>query len=282
MNVGVAVTDSRSTALPTWEIGHMAGGLRLDFDNLPLVEAAVRATFREPVKLKFSAISEIHAQLRTSFPQVSEPQGYELAPGVNKEEVKISPGHITGVVFDGHSKGLRSTLQNRLAVVRWRKQFVGDSPTYPRFSTLQSALWQLIDAVKSTYGLKSLPCAVVNVSYVNFLAVIDFSSVLRDYFSSKMQVEATDGAEEVRKLEVSWRENGIDLRFRLEKITATLGEDVIDGCQLTTIAGMHIPDTDNDAKAAIDIVHARLQEFFRDAISQRAKDEWQLTEVPNG
>lgn len=259
----------------------MAGSIRLDFGNLPLVEAAVRASFAEPVELKFSAISEIHKRLAKSFTHVTEPQHYEAAPGVT-EHVAIRPGHITGVGFAGNPTGLRSTLQSRVAVVRWVKEFIRDAPNYPRFPTLQAALWEVINVVRTTYQLSSLPIAVVNMSYVNFIDVTDFSTVVKQYFSPLVHVQATDGAEEIRKLEVSWREKGIDLRFHLEKLSATLGEDTVDGCRLTTVAGMPIPAPDGDPRTTLENVHSRLQVFFRDVISEGAKKEWQLKEVPNG
>lgn len=259
----------------------MAGSIRLDFGNLPLVEAAIRASFAEQVELKLSRINEVHKKLGGSFPELTEPQHYEAAPGVT-EEVTIRPGLITGVVFADSASGLRATLQSRVAVVRWLRQFIGEPPDYPRFPALRDALWQVIEAVKSAYGLDSLGIAVVNMSYVNFIHVVDFSSVLKQYFSRLVHVKATESAEEIRKVEVAWRENGIDLRFRLEKISATLGEDTVDGCRLTTVAGMHIPATDGDANTTLENVHTRLQVFFRDVLSDYAKQEWQFEEVSNG
>ena len=253
----------------------------MDFGNLPLVEAAVRASFTEPLELKFSAITEVHKGLKNAFPQITQPEVYEAAPGVT-EEVAIRPGLITGVVFAGNPDGLRSTLQSRVAVVRWLKQFVTGAPEYPRFEVLRDALWQVVEAVKAAYGLVSLPIAVVNMSYVNLIQVTDFSSVLSQYFSSEVQVQATDNAEEIRKVEVAWRENGIDLRFHLEKVSATLGEDTVDGCRLTTVAGMHVPLPDGDEKKTLEDVHTRLQVFFRKVISDQAKQEWQFEEVSNG
>ncbi len=259
----------------------MAGSLRLDFGNLPLVEAAIRASFAQPLELKFSAITDVHNKLKDGFPQITESKVYEGTPGIT-EKVQIGPGNITGVVFAGNPTGLQSTLQSRVAVVRWLKQFITEAPAYPRFPALQAALWEVFDAVKSAYKLDSLTIAVVNLSYVNFIHVTDFASVLREYFSPLVHVRATENAEEIRKLEVSWRENGIDLRFRLEKVSATLGEDTMEGCQLTTIAGLHVPESDSDASTSLEKVHTRLQVFFRDVISERAKQEWQLEELPNG
>lgn len=259
----------------------MAGSLRLDFGNLPLIEAAIRASFAQTVDLKFAAVNKVHERLRDSFPHVTEPQHHEVAPGVT-EHVEIRPGVITGVVFAGNPEGLRIVLQRRVAVVRWVKQFISEAPAYPRFPALRAPLWKVIDAVKDACEFDSFPIAVVNVSYVNFIHVTDFSSVLRDYFSSLVHVKATDRAEEIPKIEVAWREEGIDLRFRLEKVSATLGEETMEGCKLTTVAGMRVPPTDGDAPTTLETVHARLQMFFRDVISDRAKQEWQLKEMPSG
>lgn len=258
----------------------MAGSIRLKFGNLPLVEAAVRASFAQPVELKFSAITDVHNRLKNAFPQITESKGYEPAPGIT-EKVEFGPGHIPGVVFAGNSDGLLSTFQTRLAVVRWLKQFMTGAPDYPKFEVLRDALWQVVDAVKAAYRLDSLPIAVVNMSYVNLIQVTDFSRVLSQYFSSEVQVQATDNAEEIRKLEVSWRENGIDLRFHLEKVSATLGEDTVDGCRLTTVAGMHVPLPGGDERKTLEDVHTRLQVFFCKVISDQAKQEWQLEEVSN-
>lgn len=254
----------------------MSGRLQLDFDNLPLVEAVVRASLADPIKLKYAKLTDMHDALKGSFPHISEPQSYEAAPGVS-EQVEFGPGQLTGAILEGHSRGLRCTLQSRVVVMRWVKQLISDSPDYPRYPLLRDTLWKVTDAVKAAYELASLPIAVVNMSYVNFLHVSDFATVLKDYFSPLVHISATDSAEEIRKVEVSWREKGIDLRFHLEKTTAKIGENQVDGCLLTTAAGMHVSELGSDATTALDKVHSRLQEFFVAIISDRAKTEWQLS-----
>lgn len=259
----------------------MADELRLEFGNLPLVETAVRASFTKPVKLKFSRINDIHKMIENSFPNISEQPNYEATPGV-ADEITIRPGAITGVVFNGNQEGLRCTLQGRVAIVRWLKQFTEGAPPYPRFPKLKAALKDVLSAVMSAYELESFPVAVVNLSYVNFILVTDFSDYLRKYFSDQVQVRATDGADEIRKLEISWRKKGVDLRFLLEKVSATIGEQVSDGCRLTTIAGMNVEAKDGDWMKTLQDVHDHLQVFFRDVISEKAKQEWQLKGAPNG
>lgn len=258
----------------------MASNLQLDFGNLPLVETVVRASFEEPLELTFSRIDRIREILKQSFPHVTEPKQHEAAPGI-KEEIEFGPGKLTGVVFDGHAKGLQATLQSRVAVVRWRRQSVIRTPEYPRFPHLKAAFWDVVGAVKTAYGLDSIPLVVVNLSYANFIPVDDFSGVLPHYFSPKMQLEAVRHAEEVRKLEVAWLEDGIDLRFNLQQTSATFGEETKVGCLLTTVAAIRVKKArGGDEAIALDEVHSRLQVLFRDIISEDAKREWKLTQVP--
>jgi hypothetical protein len=106
--------------------------------------------------------------------------------------------------------------------------------------------------------------------------------VVDRYFSDSVRITATSGAERVHKLEASWREpDGTDLRFCLEQVTASVGDEKVEGYRLTTVAGRLLAVTDT-AEAALDSVHARLQSFFLDLLSTSAKDEWQLLEVPRG
>lgn len=258
----------------------MSATVRLDFGNLPLMEAVVRASFASPIQLTFSRINEAHEALKSEFPQISEPGRYEVAPGVT-ESASFSPGQITGVVYTGNREGLIVTVQSRVAIARWVRQIAQDAPSYPRFGALQNALWSTVDALKEACVLEALPITVVNMSYVNFIHVADSSRVLKTYFCDRAHVAAADGAEEIHKLEASWRESGIDLRFSLEKVSATMGEQTMEGYRLTTAAGTHVRGP-NDDRSDLQRVHDRLQFFFRDLISEQAKEEWQLVEVPDG
>lgn len=258
----------------------MRDNLRLDFENLPLVEAAVRASFANPIDLRFSAINAVHTRLRESFPEVAEPQQYEAAPGVT-DELAIHPGVITGALLTGNPCGLRCTLQKRVAVVRWLKQLTSDAPAYPRYSALRKAMWELIDAIAAGFDLDSLPIQVVNMSYVNAIQVADFGSVLVDYFSEEVQVAATAGADQIHKVEFAWHKEDLDLRFSLQKVTHEREGKTMDICRLTTAAGMQVSPGNDDPEDALDNVHNQLQIFFRKILSEQAKIEWKLSKVPN-
>jgi uncharacterized protein (TIGR04255 family) len=150
---------------------------------------------------------------------------------------------------------------------------------YPRFPAIRDALWRAVNAFEEATGGRFPRIAVVNMSYVNFLKIPHSAPVLSRYFSDVARVKATDGANQIHKVEVAWREHdSVDLRYNVEQVTAKVADQEVQGYRLTTAAGVKLPAT-AEATSALDAVHDRLQLFFRDVISDDAREEWQLTEV---
>ncbi|MCH7703459.1 MAG: hypothetical protein IID37_17420, partial [Planctomycetes bacterium] len=87
-----------------------ANKLRLDFGNLPLVEAAVRASLSESVPLTYSVVNAIAQSLGKSFPTLTEPKQIELAPGAGPSTVEFGPSYLPGAVYGGHDAGLFVSL----------------------------------------------------------------------------------------------------------------------------------------------------------------------------
>lgn len=246
---------------------------RLNFGNLPLVEAAVRVSFESPVELTFDTINQLHAYLRDDFPTIAEPVQIEPPPGVKTSRIEFGPGRIPGVVYTGNSCGIVIGIQSQLAVVRWVKQAPRESPVYPRFAALRDMLWRVIDQHFGPSNGQSTPI-VVNMSYVNFIRVGDSGSVLSDYFSELVQIAATKGAQQVHNVTASWQErDSIDLRYSLDQVEA--GEDGLEGFRVTTAAGLRLPRP-GEARLGLERIHDRLQSFFLSLISERAQEEWQL------
>lgn len=255
----------------------MEPAVTLNFGNLPLVEAAVRVALQAPLRLSYNRVNAIHADLKDQFPQLTEPTQFEVAPGV-KAVHEMRPDQLSGVVYLNDETGLRVTVQPRVIVARWVKRFAANAPEYPRFVALKDALWQTVQAARSASGDDFPAIHVTNMSYVNFVQVEDPATILADYFSALAQIKATENATQIRKVEGSWAEGDTDLRFTLQQASAKIDDQEIEGYQLTTAAGRRLAE-DTDAKSALDKVHARLQVFFRDLISKRAKIEWQLDEA---
>lgn len=252
--------------------------ITLNFGNLPLVEAAVRATLAAPAVLSFPVISKTHEPLREEFPEVNDPPEIERAPGIQPGPIEISPSIRLGVVYAGNRDGLQIGIHAQHVVVRWLRQATKDGPQYPRFPILRDTLWRAADAYRLAIDAQDNPI-VVNISYVNFIAMSPESSVLETYLSQAYQLEAMKDVRNVHKMEVSWRrEDSVDLRFAIEQASADIDGERVGGYKFTTVCGKIIDKEDN-ARTELDSIHAMSQRFFHDLISERAKREWQLEVV---
>lgn len=259
----------------------MSNNQGLEFDSLPLVEAAVRASFNRPSALTYSLINAIAAALKPSFPDLTESQQFEGVPGTGLIPPEIGPSYLPGAVYSGHASDITLGIQSQVIVARWVKHPSLNEQKYPRFGALRRALWSAVEAFRKASGDEYPGIAVVNMSYVNFIPVSDPSAVLKTYFAEKTRLRAMDNARQIRKLEAAWsKDDNLDVRFSLEQATAKLPSGVAQGYRLTTAAGLRLAES-VDAQAGLDVVHDTLQTFFLELISQQAKDEWQYREVVN-
>ncbi len=250
--------------------------MRLDFDNLPLVEAAARVSFVPPIPLTFSMINAVHDTIKDEFPRLATPSRFEAAPGIGTRTVTISPDQLVGVVYTGNARGLSIGLQQDVIIARWQRSISEPGVAYPRFPGLRKILLQTIDAVRAAATPEALTAVVVNMSYTNFIEAPVTADALRDYFSRTVHVEALADADTVNKLELAWREGDTDLRFCLENVTAKLGDTTSDGFRLTTVAGQVLERANADTPHGLNAVHQRLQLLFTELISEQAKLQWGL------
>ena len=215
--------------------------IRLDFGNLPLLEVAVRASLSGPLKLTYAIVGSLAKELAAEFPTLAEPKQIETAPGFGLSPAEFGPGVLPGAVYSGHSQGLAVSVHPQVVIARWVRQFGPRESPYPRFPSLRAALWRAVEGLRTAVGEDFPPLAVVNMSYTNFVPVPDPASDIRTYLSKRAQLAALDNAHQVRKLEAAWgEEDAVDVRFSLDQGTAKLGDDVIDGYQLTTTAGRRL------------------------------------------
>ena len=258
----------------------MSHTLRLDFGNLPLVEVTVRATIQPSTVLTLPLIIKLHEAFREELPDIKTPNRYEATPGLPGETV-FGLGDLAGVTLSDHRRGLAMVLQSQLVAARWTREGWPDGPEYPRFEQLRDLLWNGVASFSEAVGQRLSP-SVVNMSYVNFLNDPDPASVLMDYFSPLVRVQALADASRINKVELSWADHeSVDLRFRLEPVEAQVKEQSLSGYRLTTIAGTNLAEA-ADAANALEKIHDCLQRFFQDLISDRAKAEWQLEVHPDG
>jgi uncharacterized protein (TIGR04255 family) len=246
----------------------------LKFDNLPLIEAAVRCTFDPPIPLSFGLVNRLHTEIKGDFKEISEPRQFEVPPGLAHHEIAIGPSTLPGVVYEGNAVGLELSLQERVLVVRWLRKVGDDVPAYPRFPELRRWLWRVRDLLRN--AAQKADTAVVNLAYTNFIEPTKAEAVLTEYFEPEFHVGILQGNQGLHKVELSWRvEEEVDLRFRLESGTVAVSDaSKSTGFLLTTVAGTRVGERSDEA--CLDLVHDRLQVFFRGAISDKAKREWGL------
>lgn len=253
----------------------MSAAVQLNFDNLPLVEAAIRTSFRTPVRLSFAILNRLRDKLGSEFQNLEEISQIEAPPGVNME-MTLTVGQIPGAILTGNSSGFRSTVQQSVVVSRWILDPLRNSLGYPRFGRLRDSHWRVVSGLLEAGGTQDQQFGAVNMSYSNFLNIGDSPNVLERYFSPDAQVPLVKNPSQFHKIELAWQEpDSIDLRFRLERVAARIGDQTKDGYNLTTVAGSAAASKP-DAQGKLEIVHGRLQQFFRDLISDLAKKEWGL------
>ena len=165
----------------------MTAKLGLEFGNLPLVEATVRASFNDPKALSYSLVNSIHADLKPSFPALTESQQLEIAPGAGARSVEIGPGYLPGAVYTGHTGGISVHVQPQVIVARWIKDPGSPERGYSRYLVLRVALLTSVAAFQKASGDDYCGIAVVNISYVTFIPSTAQSSILNNYLGQMQQ-----------------------------------------------------------------------------------------------
>lgn len=256
--------------------------LRLDFGNLPLVEAALRASFSQPLILTYNMVNAIHSSIKNEFPALSEPKHFEHRPGL-PDSIELGPGQLPGALFCGN-QGISISLQNQVVVVRWTRYLSATESSYPRYATLRKVLENSLAALRRHHGAVAASdgypeISVINMSYVNFIRVPHSEPILKRYFSPEARLQCATDAPMLHQIEASWRtEAEHDLRFRLHRISVKVDDAEVEGFELTTVSGRKVA-VPKKALDDLDDVHDQLQHFFLKLISEEARDEWQLRSV---
>ena len=253
--------------------------IQLQFENLPLIEAAVRVTFAEEHGLTLDLGSQMIDRLKPGFTKLDLAPNIEAPPGISVNAVMASPAHMPlGLVLTGNETGISLKLQRQLIAARWELQLGGTPPPYPRYAALRDSLLNAIEAIRSCQTTSRI--AVVNMLYVNFIKTESpDGQCVSSYLSEKVRPLAIANAERVQQALGAWRDqDGIDVRFDFRHATATIDDDAVDGFRLVTAAGIMLPEG-ADHVPHVDLVHDRLQVLFRDIISKDAKLEWGYSEA---
>jgi len=247
----------------------MATTTSLEFDKLPLVEAAVRFSFDRALEVDFRAAQAVLDKL-TKFDSLDMPSQIEVPPGIEHPMLVAGPNFPNAFSLTGHDEGIRLTLQRQLLAAKWERTH--ESSEYPRYDLLRESLSELFKAMPGSIA----PVAVVNIVYVNFIPTKDVGArFIKKFFSEIAQVGLFKDAARVQQFTTAWcASSTIDLRVDLRNAV----RNKADGQLLLTAAGSRIQPED-DPFSRLDEVHDELQRCFRELISDDAKREWGFRET---
>lgn len=247
----------------------MATATSLEFDKLPLVEAAARFSFDSPLEVDFRAAQAVLDKL-TKFDNLDLPNQIEVPPGIEQHSFAIGPNVANAFRLTGHAQGITVTLQRHLLAAKWQQS--PESAEYPRYGLLRESLSELFNAIQKPIA----PVAVVNIVYANFIPTSDVSAgFIKKYFAEIAQVGLFKNAAKVQQFTAAWRASStIDLRVDLRHIV----RNKTDGQRLLTAGGSRIQPEDNPF-ARLDEVHDELQRCFLELISDDAKRDWGYRET---
>lgn len=255
----------------------------LEFRNLPLIEVAIQISFQKPAELSVSRIMELRARLEERFSVAGDLTRYDVPPG-GGAVFSFDPTALSGVQFSGHENGVLLSVQPQLLTVRWLKRFREQVKPYPRFPVMLETLEWSLDHVLNVLAEAEIQPAIANVRYLNFVRTNELrpTDILNRYFVSDVWTDLLTKAEAIQDFNVAWKETS-DLEVRLhiqrtQSIQRSQAQDeqvTIPGFLLTTVAGRKYGSAD-DTPSLLRLLHSRLQSFFEEIISDKAKDEWEF------
>lgn len=244
---------------------------RLQFDNLPLTEVALRLSFEVAQAVDFKVAKQLLEEL-DGFNDIDLPPDFDVPPGI-AATWEVGPTTPCAFRLSGHKQGINLTIQRQMIAARWEAK---SGAKYPKYPALRVAISDLLIAVRKL-GLDA-PVAVVNMVYINFIptAVVG-DAFLRKYFSDRAQCGLFKGSTKIQQYTAAWRASStIDLRVDLRHATRNKSE----GQRLLTAGGSRIQPED-DPLHHLDEVHGALRDCFNKLVSDEAKVDWEFKgEVP--
>ncbi len=242
--------------------------MKLDFSNLPLIEAAIRFSFTNPLALGFEQMFKLAELARPGY-AASDLTTRELPPGQNVINLlPVGPGMLF------QKDGTRVLLQSDMLATRWIRSGLPGGQDYVRYPTLKAAAEEFFAHLTAVCGARP-SVSVVNMVYVNFIRPDDGDMTIHDYFEKNVFPRRISAASRVYSVQESWREpDSVDLTLDLQEATIKQGEQEFQGYRFATAGGFR-PEP-GEEMAALDRVHERLQEFFNELLTNRAKTWWAL------
>lgn len=238
--------------------------MNADFDNLPLVEVAIRFTLEKSLPLGVALAHDIMMGIvEDGESAVVRDIPLEPAPGQ-----KVAGFFQRSSFALAHHDGTETIVHPHWVGSKWTGM---GSQNYPRFPALRNRLTLLMKRLHELFG--EVPkVTVANMSYLNFVSVrgmAEMSAYLQDGVLSPHLLGFGTGCQSLGR----WHDaSGYELRVELNMSEGALeGED---GFLFTTACGKFL-DIGEDPVENLDRIHDNLCNLFVGILSEKAKREWQ-------
>lgn len=241
----------------------------LTFKKLPLVEVVVRVALSDVIPMRLENL-KLLAALESFGEAQLMPKAWSGIGGVGV----IKPeGLPHGIVFRNRDSGIDTAIQSNLLAIKWSTDEPGN-PAYCGFQTLSSAFEQLLSRVQQSIGaVASFACNMSYTSLIELEQPPTFEDVER-YFSGLLPACALRSTL-FHDINVSWREQSIDLRVQLNRVVSMDGRH---GLRVSTTGGQHLEN--EDIVKAIHQNHQALETFFPKLLTETSKKEWEYSSGP--
>lgn len=242
----------------------------LEFNNLPLTVVGIRFAILPGQTLDLASCAKLFEGLRSSgFDQMVDSDEVESAPG---QSVVFRLGR-NPILIRRSQDNVAVKVQPEVLAVQWRSTPRVEVP-YPRYQTLR----EVVVSVFRTLSITPKHVNALNMSYTNEPKLESRSSedsVCR-FISPTFVPTGLQSRKEFHQLELAWRDDdGTDLRLLVQSIQRRSEEPDL-RLRLHTVAGRFLEG--RDVLENLDAVHDRLQTFFKELITQEAKQEWGYVE----
>ena len=249
-----------------------------EFDNLPLIEVAIRMTLDSRLPADLAFIIDLYHQMQAEFPNVSDLPAIEVPPGA-QAEWSFSPVPSTlGARFANLKSNVSVLVQRDMLSVRWSRPATdpvqGMKSNYPRFTTgMVPALQSLMTALDAILGEDALRFSAAHMTYVNFLVSEEplKAEALSRYIRGVPSGLYGDSTK-FNALDVSYGcEDGTDIRITVQSANVAGAP----GFLLASSGGALLGTSSaTETFHGLSRVHDALNKMFGDAITEDAAVEW--------
>jgi uncharacterized protein (TIGR04255 family) len=242
----------------------------LKFSSIPLQQVEMRLYLPgQAISLTYEFIFHFHRLLADRYPEPLQPDNIETNR-ILEHKVQFGLLAPAGIVFASQETGLFLKIQANMLKLEWIRQETG-AAAYPGFDAMVAELRRVIGIFETELG-GPMPIKVCNITYTKILLGPQgpASEMLAKYYADGVLGSPIMRSSVFHDANMGWRtESGVDLRLQIQYGSASGAE----GYLVQEHGGVELKDQET-AFVGLTSVHAELEAFLKDSMSEKAKEEW--------